>query len=190
MVRAAIQLFGLPAAMVEEIALETFVMAHSRGEDLRTPALARAHLCVLALRVADSYRDEVAADAPPVSYPVPGGTVLANFLEDPRPKRREMFVLAEVGGLRVPEISAELGLSFDAVRVGLVELLRDFAAVTTGAGAEEVIATWIAACQPEPGAIAAGFGRSDAERSARVTRRPSTTPKPSVRPRSACRVSR
>ena len=136
--RAAIQLFGLPATMVEEVVLETFVMAHSRGEDLRTPALARAHLCVLALRVADSYRDEVPADAPAVSFPVPGGAVLANFLEDPRPKRREMFVLAEVGGLRVPEISAELGLSFDAVRTALVDLLRDFATVTASQQADGV----------------------------------------------------
>ena len=159
MVRAAIQLFGLPAPMVEEIVLETFVMAHGRGEDLRTPALARAHLCVLALRVADSFRDEVAADAPPVSYPVPGGVALANFLEDPRPKRREMFVLAEVGGLRVPEISAELGLSFDAVRAALVELLREFATAMAAAGAEEVLTHWIAACQPEPAAIAAGWQR-------------------------------
>ena len=56
MVRAAIQLFGLPATMVEEIVLETFVMAHGRGEDLRTPALAKAHLCMLALRVADTLK--------------------------------------------------------------------------------------------------------------------------------------
>ena len=97
--RAAILLLGLPTAMLDELVLETFVMAHGRGEDLSQPAQARARLCVLALRVADSFRDEVPADAPPVLYGVPGGTVLAHFLDDLRDRRREIFMLAEVGGL-------------------------------------------------------------------------------------------
>ena len=54
------QLLGLPAAMVDEVVLAAFVMAHERGEDLRDPAQAKARLCVLALRVADGMREQVA----------------------------------------------------------------------------------------------------------------------------------
>jgi len=158
-VRAAVSLYGLPPDLADEVTLETFVMAHGRGEDLRTPAIAKARLCVLALRVTDSFRDEVPDGAPPVNYGVPGGTVLSVFLEGLRDRRRDMFVLAELGGLRVPEISAELGLGFDSVRSAMVELLRDFAVTTANAEAEEVLHLWVEACTPEPGALERGWQR-------------------------------
>src|SRR5690606_13191546 len=135
---------GLPSTMLDEIVLGTFVMAHSRGEDLSQPAQARARLCVLALRVADGLRDAAPADAAPVTYAVSGGPALAQFLDGLRERRREIFMLTELGGLRVAEISAELGLGFDAVRVAMAELLRDFASAAPGARSEEVVQRLIA----------------------------------------------
>ena len=52
-----------------------------------------------------------------------------------------------------------LGLGFDAVRVAMVELVRDFASASAGAQAEEVIPRWIVANQLEPAALAADWQR-------------------------------
>jgi hypothetical protein len=158
-VRAAVQLYGLPPELAEEVTLETFVMAHGRGEDLEIPAIAKSRLCVLARRVTDSFRDEVPAGAPPVKYGVPGGRVLSAFLESLPDNHREMFVLAEIGGLRVPEISAELGLGFDTVRSAMVDLLRDFAVTTANAEAEEVLQLFVERCQPDAAALERGWHR-------------------------------
>ncbi|MFZ6184126.1 sigma factor-like helix-turn-helix DNA-binding protein, partial [Nannocystis pusilla] len=149
-VRAAARLFGIPSSVLDDVALQTFVMAHGRGEDLREPAIARARLVTLTRRVAEWYREELPASTVDVPTEFPGADVLTRFLAGLAPQAREVFVLSELGGLRVPEISAELGVGFETARAQVVELVRDFAAATAVAGAEEVLHDLVRVLDPPP----------------------------------------
>ncbi|MCY1006571.1 hypothetical protein OV079_13610 [Nannocystis pusilla] len=149
-VRAAARLFGIPSSVLDDVALQTFVMAHGRGEDLREPAIARARLVTLTRRVAEWYREELPASTVDVPTEFPGADVLTRFLAGLAPQAREVFVLSELGGLRVPEISAELGVGFETARAQVVELVRDFAAATAVAGAEEVLNDLVRVLDPPP----------------------------------------
>ncbi|HEY8377203.1 MAG TPA: hypothetical protein VIK91_11970, partial [Nannocystis sp.] len=175
-VRAAARLFGIPSALLDEVAQEVFVLAVSRGDDLSTPALARARLVALTRRVSEWFRDEVPPEAAAEPLGIAGGEVLANFVGGLDPQRREVFVLTEVGGLSVPEVSAELGIGFDAARTLWVELVRDFAVATASAGVEEVIHDLVTALDPTPekveaqlAALAARLGPAPAPAATPVT---------------------
>ena len=149
-VRAAARLLGIPPALLDEVAVQAFVMAHGRGEDLSAPEPARARMTALTRRVAEWYREELPPGAGDAPLGITGGSALSTFLAGLSDQAREIFVLSEIGGLKVPEISAELGISFDAARAAVVATVRDFAAAAAAGGAEEVLHDLIAAMRPEP----------------------------------------
>lgn len=149
-VRASARLLGIPPNLLDEVALQAFVMAHSRGEDLSAVEPARARMTALTRRVAEWFREELPPGAGDAPLAVSGGSALTHFLAGLSEPAREIFVLSEVGGLKVPEISAELGISFDTARGVVVEVVREFATAAARGGAEEVLHDLVEAMKPTP----------------------------------------
>ncbi len=122
---------GVPAGLAEDAAQDAFVVVHRRLGDLRADASAKAWLFAIALRVAHDYRrtlkrkGTVAFDveAEPSREQGPfdntakrqAATQLNAFLESLDEDKRAAFVLAELEGMSVPEISQALSVNLNTV---------------------------------------------------------------------------
>jgi RNA polymerase sigma-70 factor (ECF subfamily) len=112
---------GVPEALVEDAAQDTFVVVHRRLSDLRPDASPKAWLFGIALRVAHDYRrtrqrkPALSLDAETQASPDRGpfektaraqaGRVLHRFLETLDPDKRAVFMLAEMEEMSAPEMS-------------------------------------------------------------------------------------
>jgi RNA polymerase sigma-70 factor, ECF subfamily len=122
---------GVPEALVEDAAQDTFVVVLRRITDLRPDASARGWLFAIALRVARDYR-RTAQRKPVVSLDVErhascdrspfesaaqaqAGRVLERFLDTLDEARRVVFVLADLEDMTAPEIADSLGVPVNTV---------------------------------------------------------------------------
>jgi RNA polymerase sigma-70 factor (ECF subfamily) len=122
---------GVPSALVEDAAQDTFVVVHRRLESLQPDASAKAWLFAIALRVAHDYRRSLArkpvrrfdveSTASPDSGPfertaaAEANRVLERFLDSLDDAKRAVFVMAEMEEMTAPEISEALGANLNTV---------------------------------------------------------------------------
>jgi RNA polymerase sigma-70 factor (ECF subfamily) len=122
---------GVPPALVEDAAQDTFIVVHRRLADLRTDASAKAWLFGIALRVARDYRrtqkrkPTVNLDTESALSPRSGpfenaataeaGRVVQRFLASLDDDKRAVFVLAELEEFSAPEISDALGVGVNTI---------------------------------------------------------------------------
>jgi RNA polymerase sigma-70 factor (ECF subfamily) len=141
---------GVPDALVEDAAQDTFVVVHRRLADLQPEASAKGWLFGIALRVARDYRRRQKrkptvsfdADAAPTSAANPfediavaqAGRVLARFLAALDDDRRAVFVLSELEEMSAPEISAVLGTGVNTVYSRLRSARQRFVAFLADVG--------------------------------------------------------
>jgi RNA polymerase sigma-70 factor (ECF subfamily) len=122
--------FGVPARQAEDAAQDTFVVLHRRLGDLRPDASAAGFLFAIALRVARDYRragkrvvseldteNEPSAERGPFERTAEGeaGEVLAQFLDSLDDDKRAVFVLSELEGMTVVEVSELVGANLNTV---------------------------------------------------------------------------
>lgn len=146
---------GVPPALLEDAAQDTFVVVHRRLLDLHHDASAKGWLFGIALRVAHDYRRtrkrkptvsfDVDSTCSPSDGPfenvavVEAGRVLERFLATLDADKRAVFVLAELEELSAPEMSEALGVGVNTIYSRLRaarERFVDFLA-TTRASAKE-----------------------------------------------------
>jgi RNA polymerase sigma-70 factor (ECF subfamily) len=141
---------GVPEALVEDAAQDTFVVVHRRFADLRPDASPTAWLFAIALRVARDYRrrqqrkpamsldvdTQASAERGPFERAVhaEAGRVLERFLQTLDPDRRAVFVLAELEDMSAPEISQALGARVNTIYSRLRSARERFAAFLEGEG--------------------------------------------------------
>lgn len=121
---------GVPASHIEDVVQEVFLILHRRRHDFRNESSVQTWLHGIALRVARRHRARVQrgqtaplppdtrARGPSVEATVQGRAQLARLdaLLDQLPEeQREVFVLAEVAGLRAPEIAEVMGTKLNTV---------------------------------------------------------------------------
>ncbi len=121
---------GVPASHVEDVVQEIFLVLHRRRADFRNESSVQTWLHGIALRVARRHRErlrrgemdplppEARSTSPSVESTVDGRAQLARLdaLLDQLPSdQREVFVLAEVAGLRAPEIATVMGAKLNTV---------------------------------------------------------------------------
>jgi RNA polymerase sigma-70 factor (ECF subfamily) len=112
--------FGVPARQAEDAAQDTFIVLHRRLGDLRHDASPKGFLFAIALRVARDYRragkrvtteldaeNEASTERGPFERAAEGeaGKVLARFLDTLDDDKRAVFVLSELEGMTVVEVS-------------------------------------------------------------------------------------
>ncbi len=122
---------GVPRSFVDDAAQDAFIVVHRRMPDLRPDASEKAWLFGIALRVAHDYR-RTARRKPALSLDTDtvtssekspfetsaiaqAGRLLERFLTTLDDDRREVFVLTELEGMSVPEISSALGTNLNTV---------------------------------------------------------------------------
>jgi RNA polymerase sigma-70 factor (ECF subfamily) len=137
--------FGVPASVAEDAAQDVFVVLHRKLPELRPDASAKAYLFSIARRVASDYRRS--ARVPPASLDAErtestdrgpfdraadreAGEALEAFLESLDEDKRVAFMLVELEGLTMPEVSQLLATNINtlysrvrAARAQLMELL-------------------------------------------------------------------
>lgn len=122
--------FGVPTSVAEDAAQDTFVVLHRRLADLRPEASAKGFLFSVAMRVARDYR-RAARRRPETLEAEPRATAEGNpfqraaerqaaetldrFLETLDDDKRGVFMLCELEGLRVPEVSDLLGVNLNTI---------------------------------------------------------------------------
>lgn len=122
---------GVPPALVEDAAQDTFVVVYRRFEDLRPDASVKAWLFGIALRVAYDYRrsqrrkpgfatdvhEHVATGSSPFEHTAcaQAGRVLEQFLASVDEDKRAVFVLAELEEWSAPEMSEALGVGINTI---------------------------------------------------------------------------
>jgi RNA polymerase sigma-70 factor (ECF subfamily) len=122
---------GVPEALVEDAAQDTFVVVHRKLSDLRPDASAKAWLFGIALRVAHDYRRtrqrkpalslDAETQASPERSPfeqtanAQASRVLQRFLASLDPDKRAVFVLAELEEMSAPEMSEALGAGVNTI---------------------------------------------------------------------------
>jgi RNA polymerase sigma-70 factor (ECF subfamily) len=122
---------GVPPALVEDAAQDTFIVVHRRLADLHSDASAKAWLFGIAVRVAHDYRRtkkrkptvnlETEIALSPESSPfdktatAEAGRVLQRFLGTLDDDKRAVFVLAEMEELSAPEMSEALGVGVNTI---------------------------------------------------------------------------
>jgi RNA polymerase sigma-70 factor (ECF subfamily) len=122
---------GVPSALVEDAAQDTFVVVHRRLSSLQSEASARAWLFGIALRVARDYRRtrqrkpmhqfDVESTASPDTGPfdraaaAEASRVLDRFLDSLDDSKRAVFIMAEMEEMTGPEIGEALGATLNTV---------------------------------------------------------------------------
>jgi len=122
---------GVPPALAEDAAQDTFIVVHRKIQDLREDASAKAWLFAIALRVAHDYRrtakrkgtishdvdTEASREQGPFDHTAKAeaGRRLEAFLTTLDEDKRAAFVLAELEGMSVPEISQALDANLNTV---------------------------------------------------------------------------
>lgn len=122
--------FGVPARQAEDAAQDTFIVLHRRLNDLRRDASPKGFLFAIALRVARDYRragkramseldaeNEPSAERGPFERAAEGeaGQVLARFLDSLDDDKRAVFVLSELEGMTMVEVSELVGANLNTV---------------------------------------------------------------------------
>ena len=141
---------GVPAASAEDAAQDAFVVVHRRLADLRSDASAKAWLFAIALRVAHDYRrtlrrkgtvsldveSEPSRDHGPFDHTAKAeaSRKLEEFLGELDDDKRAAFVLADLEGMSVPEISQALNVNLNTVYSRLRVARERFVAYLQGAG--------------------------------------------------------
>lgn len=137
--------FGVPASIAEDAAQDAFVVLHRKLPELRADASAKGFLFSIARRVASDYRragrkaeqpldDErtESSDRGPFDRTADreAGAALERFLESLDEDKRTAFMLVELEGLTMPEVSQLLDTNINtlysrvrAARQQLMELL-------------------------------------------------------------------
>ncbi|MEX1368274.1 MAG: sigma-70 family RNA polymerase sigma factor [Nannocystaceae bacterium] len=133
---ASVRRFGVPAALLDDAAQDTFVVAYRRRAEL-SPPTARSWLYGIARRVASNYR-RTAARSTRKRHAIAHATTevpaqlreaqvllhdLDRFLEALPARDRELFVLSEVEGFTGPELAEALGCNMSTA-YGRVRTLR------------------------------------------------------------------
>jgi RNA polymerase sigma-70 factor (ECF subfamily) len=121
---------GVPEAMAEDVVQEVFLVARRRLPDYEGRGAPTSWLYGIARGVTANYRRgqaraqrrlRVVSGPRPAAAPSPEDAmghadavaVVQRFLADLDPDQREVFVLADVEGLRGPEIAEALGLNLN-----------------------------------------------------------------------------
>ncbi len=129
-VYALVGRLGVPAASVEDLAQEVFLILHRRRAEFRGESSVRTWLHGITVHVARRHRDttrrrserNAEIDEPP--SPTPPDVeldqkqalrTLDRLLDTLADEQREVFVLAEVAGCSAPEIAEALGLNLNTV---------------------------------------------------------------------------
>jgi len=138
--------FGVPASVAEDAAQDVFVVLHRKLPALRADASAKGYLFSIARRVASDYRrasrrPQASLDAERTESTDRGpfdraadreaGEALEAFLESLDEDKRAVFVLVELEGLTMPEVSQLLATNintlYSRVRSARVQLMELFA---------------------------------------------------------------
>jgi RNA polymerase sigma-70 factor (ECF subfamily) len=138
--------FGVPASVAEDAAQDAFVVLHRKLPELRPEASAKGFLFSIARRVASDYRrasrrPQASLDAERTESTDRGpfdraadreaGEALEAFLESLDEDKRAVFVLVELEGLTMPEVSQLLATNintlYSRVRSARAQLLELFA---------------------------------------------------------------
>lgn len=122
---------GVPAADLDDATQETFLVAFRRWDDFRVDASWRAWLFGITRRVASRYRRGTSrrlrllrrAEPTPSPPPLPDDelsrrqatALVQRFLEALGPRKREVFILAEIEGLTGAEIAKTLSIKPNTV---------------------------------------------------------------------------
>jgi RNA polymerase sigma-70 factor, ECF subfamily len=122
---------GVPPALVEDAAQDSFVVVHRRIADLRPDASEKAWLFGIAMRVARDYRrtqrrkGATSFDADTVTSgevspfertaKAEATRTLERFLALVDEEKRAVFVMAELEGMTAPEISEATGVNLNTV---------------------------------------------------------------------------
>ncbi len=147
-VRARLRRLGVPAGALDDAAQDVFEVLVRRIADYDPQRPLRAWMAGIARRVARRHREPRAVpfDLPQrEADPSPEERVaraqawglLERFLAELEPERWSVFVLAEVEGLRVSEIAAELGLNVHTARSRLQSARASFERVVRRQHARE-----------------------------------------------------
>lgn len=137
--------FGVPASVAEDAAQDAFVVLHRKLSELRPDASAKGYLFSIARRVASDYRrssrvPQASLDAERTESTDRGpfdraadreaGEALEAFLESLDEDKRVAFMLVELEGLTMPEVSELLATNINtlysrvrAARAQLLEML-------------------------------------------------------------------
>lgn len=122
--------FGIPDSQAEDAAQDTFVVLHRKLADLRADASPKAFLFGIAFRVARDYRRSARRKTTPLdaeaqlsgergpferTAEVQAAEVLDRFLDTLDDDKRAVFVLAELEGLTVPEITELVDANLNTV---------------------------------------------------------------------------
>jgi RNA polymerase sigma-70 factor (ECF subfamily) len=121
---------GVPAASIEDVAQEVFLVLHRRRHEFKNESSVRTWLHGIALHTARRHRQRIRrAEQPPPDLPGPGEPrspeaaasdtqhleLLDRLLDALGDEQREVFVLAEIAELPVPEIATLIGVNLNTV---------------------------------------------------------------------------
>ena len=143
----AVRRLGVPDALVEDAAQDVFLVVHRRLADFAGPAPVRSWLYGIALRVARDYRRRLSRKGgllpleDDVRDVTPGPLealarsealhLLARLLARLDDDEREVFVMAELEQLTIPEIAALLGQNPNTLYSRLAAARASFEAALT-----------------------------------------------------------
>jgi len=138
--------FGVPASVAEDAAQDVFVVLHRKLAELRPEASAKGYLFSIARRVASDYRraskrpqQELdverteSADRGPFEHTADrqASETLERFLDSLDEDKRVAFMLVELEGLTMPEVSqllsTNLNTLYSRVRAARAQLMTMFA---------------------------------------------------------------
>lgn len=119
---------GVPLASVDDAAQDVFVVVHKRFDEIRPEAPLRPWLYGIARRIGNRHRTRAARHADlrvvtPTGPPSPERRVavlqaedwVLAVLESLEPTQREVFMLAELEGMRAPEVAVAVGAKLNTV---------------------------------------------------------------------------
>ncbi len=134
---------GVRDAALDDVVQEVFVIVHRRLGDFEGRAAIKTWLFGITLRVARDHRRSVARRTPDVAVdpdtlhaptPGPGETVekteavrlLYSVLDEMDDERREVFVMAELEQMTMPEIAGTLGINLNTAYARLRTARQSF----------------------------------------------------------------
>jgi len=129
-VHALVGRLGVPAASVDDVVQEVFLVLHRRRAEFRGDSSVRTWLHGITAHTARRHRDaqrlraeRTAALLEPPGPPLPDAQLaqrralqtLDHLLDQLPDDQREVFVLTEIAGCSAPEIAAALGMNLNTV---------------------------------------------------------------------------
>jgi RNA polymerase sigma-70 factor, ECF subfamily len=145
--------FGVPASVAEDAAQDVFVVLHRKLADLRPEASAKGFLFSIARRVASDYRRASRRPQQPLDVERTesaergpfertaerqASETLERFLDSLDEDKRVAFMLVELEGLTMPEVSrllqTNLNTLYSRVRAARAQLMALFASDGVGDG--------------------------------------------------------